>query len=48
MSLLEKLVTGMVAIGVIVAIGTHSQQLGSFAVQASNATAGGIRTVERG
>lgn len=48
MTLLEKLVTGMVAIGVIVAIGTHAKQLGDFSIKASQAASGGIRTVERG
>jgi hypothetical protein len=45
MNLLEKIVVGGVAIGVIVAIGTHAQQLGSFANSAGGAFFGGIKTV---
>lgn len=48
MSLLEKIVTGAVAIGLVVAIGTHAQQLGQFSTQAGNSFFGGIKTVSTG
>lgn len=45
MNLLEKIITGGVAIGLVVAIGTHAAQLGQFATQGGNAFFGGIKTV---
>lgn len=48
MSLFELIVTGGVAIGVITAIGLHSQQLATLAPAVGKATSGVTHTLETG
>lgn len=48
MSLFEKGVTGLVAIGLITAVGLHSAQLAQLATAGGKATSGLANTLEKG